>query len=487
MPNKKIKEFKLMTREEIIKARAERDSAIKNMRSKLAEIKLKENALKNEIASEKRKNKISNEKNRKVQKIKLEKQLQSIKKNKESVKEDINANREKVRLLSAEIRNKNILIKKDFIAKKRAVKLEALKRRDEDRKKILELKKEEAERKNELMKEVQAKKAKMTEEIVENYKKISDKKVQIIKAEEELKNERKKLQEEKLLEKQKLIADKRAEEEQLKMTLKKLKSKIKVVEHDVQKARNKEDAVLEKDLLKRKELFEKEKDLITNSLNKMQEKAEDEIIEAEAGTVNLVEFEDIHPSQIGSDETISVIEKQDNHNFKLNLISEYGKNSIKLFNKAEEASDQTTKAKFMKNPELYEKIVAFEEHSPKSIHIKSLIKYIYVLNDWKIDEERIDMLYQSQLIAILYGNPVQLGDGYVQATVVKRARIARYKRSIDKTPSSIFDDKVSKDYNEIINKKLNDGSPIKIGEGLIIYREKNGSIVAMQDSNFTGA
>lgn len=487
MPNKKIKEFKLMTREEIIKARAERDSAIKNMRSKLAEIKIKENALKNELASEKRKNKISNEKNKRVQKIKLEKQLQSIKKNKESIKEDINANKERVKLLNAEIKNKNILIKKDFIKKKRAVKEEALKRRDEDRKKILELKKEEAQRKQELMKEVQTKKAQMAEEIVENYKKISDKKVQIIKAEEELKNERKRLQEEKILEKQKLIADKKAEEEQLKMNLKKLKSKIKVVENDVQKAREKEDSALEKELLEQQGVFEKEKELITNSLNELQEKAENEIVEAEAGTVNLVEFEDIHPSQIGDDETITLIEKQDNHNFKLNLISEYGKNSIKLFKKAEEHSDQTTKAKFMKNPELYEKIVAFEEHSPKSIHIKSLIKYIYVLNNWKIDEERIDMLYQSQLTAILYGNPVQLGDGYVQSTVVKRVRIARYKRSIDKTPSSIFDEKIGKEYNEIITKKLNDGSPIKIGEGLIIYRENNGSIVAMQDSNFTGA
>lgn len=486
MPDKKIKEFKLMTKEQIIKARAERDSAIKNMRSKLAEIKLKENALKNELASEKRKNKISNEKAKKVQKIKIEKQLKLIKKNKDSVKEEIKANKERTRLLSAEIKNKSILIKKEFISKKRAVKLDALKRRDNDRKKILELKKEEAERKNKLMKEIQVKKAQMTEEIVENYKKISDKKVQIIKDEEELKNQRKKNQEEKILEKQKLIADKKVEEEQLKMNLKKLKSKIKVVENDVQKAREKEDAALEEDLLKQKELFEKEKELIRNSLDELQEKVEDEIIEAETGTVNSVESKDVNPSQIGSDETTSIIEKQDNHNFKLNLISEYGKNSIKLFKKVEEPSDQTTKSKFIKRPEIYEKIVAFEENNSKTIHIKSLIKYIYVLNNWKIDEERINMLYQSQLIAILYGNPVQLGEGYVQAAVVKRARIARYKSSVDRTPSSIFDDNVSRDYNEIIAKKLKDGSPIKIGEGLIIYREKNGSIITMQDSNFTG-
>lgn len=505
MSDKKIKEFKLMTKEQIMKARAERDLAIKQMKAKLAEAKLKEDALKNELLSEKRRSKITNVKNKKLEKIKLMKQLDSIKKNKASIDEDIRLNREKIKLMNAEIRNKNIEIKREFLVKKKELKEESIKRREEDRKKLMELKAQQAEVQREMFKTAESKKQKMTEEIAEINKKIAEKKLRIIKAEQEFRDNRKKESDEAILERKAAIIAKREEQAQMKLQLKKLKAKLKSVEEDIMIAKEKKDAELEKELLEQQAKMEQEKEVIDNSIATLEEKIDEEIINAEAGTINIVpnedgEIVDEEPTietEVPVDTTMAteIIDEQitsdaqevHQHEFQSSLISEYGKPSLKLFEKAETRLDQTMKSRYTKNIDVYEMITKFEEHEQDSISIKSIMRYIYVLNDWKIDEEQINMLYQRQITAILYGNPVKLGDGYVQATKVKKVRICRYKHEIDQQPSSIFDEKTSKDYNELIVKKLKQGSPIKIGEGLMLVRENNGSVISVQDTNFTGA
>ena len=89
--------------------------------------------------------------------------------------------------------------------------------------------------------------------------------------------------------------------------------------------------------------------------------------------------------------------------------------------------------------------------SEEPIHVKSLIKYIFVLKKLDLSQEKVHELYMSQLSSLLFGKTIQFGSGYLRVTNKKNNKTIFTTHAGDSGEQEIFSmfpEQSNKDFNK---------------------------------------
>ncbi|MCK5867211.1 MAG: hypothetical protein KAG14_02315, partial [Mycoplasmataceae bacterium] len=183
------------------------------------------------------------------------------------------------------------------------------------------------------------------------------------------------------------------------------------------------------------------------------------------------------------------IEKSKINNVNISIVQMFGKQTMKKVSKAEEAAIELHAKKYSQAERLeienFREIVEAEE----PVHIKSLIKYVFVLKKLNLSKEKIHELYINQLCSLLFGETIQFGSGYLRIAKKKNNKTLfseNLKYGKNKEVFTIFPKQGNKEFNKLVSEKLNNGSVIKIASGLLVYKNKK-TIKVLADTNYKGA
>ena len=483
----KLHDSRLKNKLELTKLRSERDKAILKLKDKIEIARLKENKIKGEIRSENIKEKTLERKTKAKDRADTTKLRQTIAANKKSISEEKIKQREEIALIKKEISIKELTFKREHKAELLLLKEEFRNKKIENRKHIEDVRTKEREEKLSLSKDIEKRRIEQRKQNLETNEEIEAAKDELFKQKNDLKNlrdsqrlarEQKRNERLKIakLDKEERIEQKRERNDLYKA--KKLELKTGVVQSRV------EDAI--------------EIDSLTQEISEQEVTIAEQITESnieveaiKAPETNLVETEEetYVPEDISFDEEYTDdISETEVQSANVSAVQTFGKAIVKRVEKAEETAIDAHLKRYKGSDN--EEIVSFRElvNEEEPIHIKSLMKYMFVLNGTKVEPEKIHELYIGQISSLLFGKTVQFGKGFIKITE-RRGNKTTYSNSTEdesKEVFSIFPEEGNEEFNKLIAKKINSGSAIKIAKGLLIYKRK-GQIIVLADTNYKGA
>jgi hypothetical protein len=455
--NKKIQQIKnkLKTKFEINKAKIERKKAISKYKNDLKLAKEKEKKLQIILKKEeKEKHKKQVEVDSKFQKD-VNELTKKLKENLVFLKEEKQKNKERIKLAKQKIANK----RKELIIKhKKNVKL--INQKIDEEMKNIKLKKVKFENSN--LEELAKLEKESTDFEIQVNDEIAESKKKILNSFEQAKEKKIKLKKIEMLDKEEKIKKRKEEINKNKLIQVEKEIELKLFRENLQE----EEIKIQKELL----------------MNQIKQQQELDALKRE----NLIEESHFKEIEIKKINHSSFKFRGQNPNIEFSYKNVYipkrKKRLIKkIIEKIEHGSNYYKKKKSIYNEiALYEKLIQKEE----PIDIKSIIKAIFVYYDEKFNQELIDELYKIQIYALVSGYSLKLKNNFIKFTnkKYKKFLVLDYVKNMHFSP---FEGEKRNFYADLIEEKINNGSLIKLYEGLLLTKMNDKTII-LESSKYKG-
>ena len=193
--------------------------------------------------------------------------------------------------------------------------------------------------------------------------------------------------------------------------------------------------------------------------------------------------ESSHDNEFIKKQEKTITEKLSDEKEVFNHFESFDKKELKRLEYAEASFASSNIKQYKKFPEILESIYEFNEIDD-FIDIKELIKYTLIILYKKVFEDRIEDMYQKQIMILLKFNNLKIGN-YILGVKDKKSNFL-IKKDENENAESIFIGLANDELAKIIDSKLEYGATIKLANGLAM-KKKGKELVILHSINFLGA
>ncbi len=488
-------ELEKQKRKELNALRTKRDVLLVNLEIKLNKSKIKEKKLKEKIKVETRKENNLILKEKAEDRTYLSSRRKDITLMKKEMAADKVATKKEVDLINQNIRTESAKLKSKNVTKNASLKSKQRDQRIKNREAIAKIKAETLEDKIKAKKVSDKKKAKIRKMKLKAAQELAEDRRKIEAESSTLRNQKFEKKAVAKAARLKRLAEARERNEEIRLAKEQAK-----IDHRSDVAQVKAKRINGKqsvEEIKKIDEIEAEEELNEIVLQTIEIEAEAEIIKEEAETLieeDKLEIEEFEPEveeyepeygeafEEGFEEELKAEEKTQVDSY---LISSFGKVGLKRLNKSREDATEDEINKYKRSPTLYKNIEEYRKQSLiDSVKLETLFGYSAIAAGIKVSKEDQQTFHNHMITALLMDKTIMFGNGYLVPSRMSNKTLIKYQEDIEVSYIETINEPLAKELNKLIVKKIKAGTKIIITDGLMVHKDEDKQIVALQDTNF---